>query len=57
MVSSNGGNAVAFMYNDEQIFIVEIINAQPKDGIELAGWFIAYLKVTMMSRRLWSHAL
>ncbi len=46
MASSNGGNAATFMYNDEQIPIVEITNNQPKNDTELAGWFIVYLKVS-----------
>src|SRR6266566_2547065 len=45
MASSSGGNAATFMYNDEQILTVEITNNQPKDGMELAGWLIAYFKV------------
>ncbi len=45
MVSSSGGNAVTFTYNDEQIPTVEIINNQFKDSMELAGWLIVYLKV------------
>ncbi len=46
MASSSGGNAATFTYNDEQIFIVEITNNQPKDGMELVGWLIVYFKVS-----------
>ncbi len=45
IASSSGNNAATFTYNDEQIPTVEITNNQPKDGTELAGWLIAYLKV------------
>jgi len=45
IASSNGSNTATFIYNDEQISIVEITNNQPKNGMELAGWFIAYLKI------------
>ncbi len=46
MASSSGGNTATFTYNDEQIFTIEITNNQPKDGTELVGWLIAYLKVS-----------
>jgi len=46
MALSSGGDAVVFTYNGEQIPTVEITNAQPKDGTELAGWLIAHLKVS-----------
>ncbi len=46
MASSNGGNITTFIYNDEQILIVEIISNQSKNSMELARWFIAYLKVS-----------
>ena len=46
MVSSNGSNAADFIYNGEQIFTIEVTNAQPNDSTELAGWFITYLKVS-----------
>ncbi len=46
MASSSGGDAAAFTYNGERILIVEITNAQPKDGTELAGWLIVHLKVS-----------